>query len=79
MKLTTFLISKTRRIFTKLLAVSESAIKIKARSHGTISIILLTSAVIFKQNYYFKLNGIVQHFQNCKCYNVAQGYFRKPL
>ena len=31
MKLATFLISRTRRIFTKLLCVSESSIKIKVK------------------------------------------------
>ena len=42
-------ISSTRRIFTKLLAVSESSIKMKVRSHWTLFVILLTSAVICKQ------------------------------
>ena len=33
MKLAAFFISSTKRIFTKLLKVSESLIKIKFRSH----------------------------------------------
>ena len=46
MKLATFFISITRRIFTKLLAISESSVKIKVRLHWTFVVILLTSAVI---------------------------------
>ena len=37
---------ETRRIFKKLLGVSESLIKIKVGSHWTLFVILLTSAVI---------------------------------
>ena len=50
MKLATIFISSTRGIFIKLLAVSESSIKIKVRSHWTLFAILLTSA-IFKQRF----------------------------
>ena len=49
MKRATFLISSTKRIFTKLLGVSESSIKIKVRSHQTPFAVLLASAVIYKQ------------------------------
>ena len=49
MKLATFFISITRRIFTKLLAISESSIKIRVRLHWTFVVILLTSAVICEQ------------------------------
>ena len=41
MKLTMFFISSTKRIFTKLLSFSESSIKIKARSHWALFLILL--------------------------------------
>ena len=78
MKLTTFFISSTRPIFTKLLDISVSLIKITARSHGTLFIILHTSVVISKQRLLYG-NDTVQNFQNCKCYNVEQGHFRKPL
>ena len=49
MKLETFFISSTRLIFTKLLAVSESSIKIKVRFHLTLFEILFSLAVIYKQ------------------------------
>ena len=48
-KLATFFISSTKRLFTKVLAVSKSSIKIKVRLHWTLIIILLTSAVICKE------------------------------
>ena len=51
MKLETFFISSTRLIFTKLLAVSESSIKIKVRFHLTLFEILFSSAVIYKNFY----------------------------
>ena len=78
MKLTTFFISSTRPIFTKLLDISVSLIKITARSQGTLFVILHTSVVISKQRLLHG-NDTVQNFQNCKCYNVEQDYFRKPL
>ena len=71
MNIATFFISKSRRIFTKLLAVSERSIKMKNKLHGTLFVILLTSAVICKQRL-FHGNEIVQYLQNCKCYNVGQ-------
>ena len=49
MKLATFFISSTRRIFTKLLSISESSIKIKVSSNWALFLFLLTSAVICKQ------------------------------
>ena len=49
MKLATFFISSTKRIFTKLLSVSERSIKIKVRSHWALFLILLTLAVICRQ------------------------------
>ena len=78
MKLVTFFISSTGRIFTKPLPFSEISIKIKVRSYGTLFVILLTSAVICKQR---PMRGIkiVQYLQNCKCYNVSQDHFRKSL
>ena len=57
-----------RHILTKLLAVPESLIKIKVRSPRTLFIIPLTSAVICKQRLLHG-NEIVQHLQNCKCFN----------
>ena len=48
-KLATFFILSIRRIFPKLLAISESSIKLKVRSHGTFFVILLTSGVICMQ------------------------------
>ena len=48
MKLATFFISSTKFIFTKLLSVSERLIKIKVRSHWALFLILLPSAVIYK-------------------------------
>ena len=46
MKLVTFFISSTKHIFTKLLSVSESLIKIK--THWAHFLILLSLAVICK-------------------------------
>ena len=62
MKLGTFLLSQGR-IFTKLLAFSESLTKTKIRSHRTLSVILPTSADIYKQRLLHG-NEIVQHPQN---------------
>ena len=78
MKLATFFISRTGGIFTKLIAVSESSMKLKFRLHWTIFIILLTLAVICKHRL---LHGseIVHHLQNWKCYNVDQDHSRKSL
>ena len=49
MKVATFFISSTRSICAKLLAASESSIKIKFRLHWRLFVILLTSAVTCKQ------------------------------
>ena len=78
MKISTFFISSARGIFTKLLAVSESSMKIKVRFHWTRFMILLTSAVIWKQ-ILLQGNEIVQYLQNSKYYNVGQEHFRKPF
>ena len=40
--------------------------------------ILLMSAVICEQRFLHE-NEIVQYLQNCKCKDVDQGHFRKPL
>ena len=77
MKLVTFFISSTRRIFTKVSSVSESSIKIKVRSHGTLFVILLISAVVCKQELSHG-NQTVQCLQYDECYNVDQDQFRKP-
>ena len=55
MKLATFFISSTKRIFTKLLSVSESSVKVKVGSHWAHFLILLTSAVICKQQIYMEM------------------------
>ena len=77
MKLVMFLISSTKLIFTKMLSVSESSVEIKLGHIGHF-LILLTSAVIYKQQFLYG-NEIVQSRQNCKCYNIEQDHFRKPL
>ena len=78
MKVTKFFISRTRRIFTKLLDISESSIKIKFISNGAIPVILLTSAVISRQRLLYG-NEVAQYLQNCKYYNIGQDHFRKLL
>ena len=78
LKLTTIFISITRDIYTKLLTFSENSVKMKVTSSWTLFVILLTSAVIFKQRF---LHGreIMQYLQNFKCYDVDQSHFRKHL
>ena len=46
MKPATFFFLETTRIFTKLLPVSKSSVKLKVRPNWTLFVILLTSAVI---------------------------------
>ena len=62
MKLATFFISSTVGIFTKLLGVSESSIKIEVRLRWTLFVILFISAVTCKHRC---LHGseIVEHLQ----------------
>ena len=71
MKLAILFISTTRRIFTKLLDVSESSIKIKVRSDQTLFVILLTLAVIYKQRLLDR-NEIVQYLHNSKLITLAK-------
>ena len=78
MELRMFFILSTRRIFPKLVAISEILIKIKVKLHEALFIILLISAIICEQRLLHG-NKIVQYFQNCKCYNVGPEHFRKPL
>ena len=82
MKLATFFISSIRRIFMKPLAISETSVTIKVRSYRTLFVLLLTSAVIYKQRIFHE-NEIVQYkkqnLQNCKCSNVGQEHFGKLL
>ena len=73
MKLVTFFISRTKQMYTKTLAVSESTFKIKAMSLWALFKIFLTSAVIYKQRFWLK-NEIVQYIQD-----VNHGHFRKPI
>ena len=63
MNLAAFYISSPRHIFRKLLAVPENSVEIRARSHGTLLVILLTSSVISKQRLLYK-NKIAQCHQN---------------
>ena len=51
MKLTTFFVSRTKQIYTKALAVSESLIKIKAMPPWALFETLLTWVVICKQRF----------------------------
>ena len=78
MKLATFFISSTRRIFTKLLALFESLIKIKVKSDLTLFGVLLTSAAICKQKL-FHGNELAHYLENCKLYNVGQNHFQKSI
>ena len=71
MKLAILFISTTRCIFTKLLDVSESSIKIKVRSDQTLFVILLTLAVICKQRLLDR-NEIVQYLHNSKLITLAK-------
>ena len=77
MKLTTFLVSRTKQIHAKTISVFESTFKIKVISVLTLSEILLMSAVICKQRILHE-NEIVQDLQNYKHEDVNQGHFRKP-
>ena len=69
----TFLITRNRDIFIKLAGVSKISIKINVRSHGTLLVVFLTSAVIFKQRLLHG-NKIRQFFQNRKCHDVGQNH-----
>ena len=77
MKLATSFISRIRSILIKLLGLSESSAKINVRSHWTLFVIFLTSAVVCKKRHLHR-NQILQYLQNCKCYNAGQDHFRKP-
>ena len=77
MKLTTFLVSRTKQIHAKTISVFESTFKIKVISVLTLSEILLVSAVICKQRILHE-NEIVQDLQNYNYEDVNQGHFRKP-
>ena len=68
MKLTKFLISRTRGVFTKLLRGFESSIKKKVRSHWKLSVILLTSQ-LFPNEDLHEIE-ILQYLKNFKCCNV---------
>ena len=65
MKLTTFIISKTKQIYTKSVTVLESAFEIKTMLLWILFEILLTLAVIYKQSFSHE-NEIVQNLQNYK-------------
>ena len=74
MKLATFI----SRIFSKLLAISESSLKEILGYIRLFSVILLTLAIICKQILLHE-NEILQYLQDCKRYNVDQDHFKKPL
>ena len=74
MKLATFI----SRNFSKLLAISESSLKEILGYIRLFFVILLTLAIICKQILLHE-NEILQYLQDCKCYNVDQNHFRKPL
>ena len=76
MKLATFFISITRRIFTKVLGISESSIRIKVNSHWKLFVIFFTAAVICKQRILHG-NEIVRYLQNCKGNSID--HFKKPI
>ena len=57
-------LSQALEAFSKRLAFSESSIKLKVRSNGTLFVILLTSPVVCKQRL-LDGNEIVQYLQNC--------------
>ena len=77
MNLATFFVSWSWRILKKLLAVSESSVKIKVRLPWTFFVIFLTSAVICKQRI---LHGkeIVQYLQNYNVITLAQTILKSP-
>ena len=68
--------SRTKQIYTNHLNVSESTLKLKMMSY--FFQILLMTEVICKQRLLYECK-IGEHLQNCKCYDVYQGLFRKPL
>ena len=78
LELKTFFVSTTRDIYTKLLTFSGSSAKINVRSGWTFFVILLMSAVIWKQRL-LRRNEILQYFRNYKCYDVEREHFRKRL
>ena len=63
-KLPTFLISRTRRIFTKMLGVARCSWKFNRNKFWKLLVILLTSVVNCNQRL-FHGNEIVQYLQNC--------------
>ena len=65
MKLITFIISKTKQIYTKSVTVLESAFEIKAMLLWILFKIFLALVVICKQSFSHE-NEIVQYLQNCK-------------
>ena len=78
MNLATFFISRTEQIYAKLLTASGSKFKMKVMSTWTLSEILITSAVIWKQILLLE-NEIVQYLQNYKYKDVNQRHFGKLL
>ena len=78
MNLTTFFYFKNQTDLRKLLTASGTKFKIKVMSTWTLSEILITSAVIWKQILLLE-NEIVQYLQNYKYKDVNQGHFGKPL
>ena len=77
MNLATFFVSWSWRILKKLLAVSESSVKIKVRLPWTFFVIFLTSAVICKQRILHG-NEIAQYLQNYNVITLAQIILKSP-
>ena len=77
MRLETFFISSTKLIFTKLINVSGSLIKIKARSQWAHFLILLTSRVICKQQFLYE-NEIVQYFKTANAIMLNKTILESP-
>ena len=79
MKLTTFFISRTKQIYTKTSAFSESAFKMKIMSAWTLELLLMSvwSVVIFKQSF-LDQNKIVQYLQNYKFQEASPNAMKIP-
>ena len=66
-------------MFTKLLAVSERLVKIRVRSHWTLSVALLTSEQITANKYFCMKTRLCNIFKTPERYNVGHNHFKKPL
>ena len=78
MKLTTFSVARTNDNLTKLITDSETCIKINVRSRWTLSLKLVTSAIIYKLRFLHG-NETVQYLKNYKGSHLDQYHYRKPF